>query len=407
MPVFPVNKTILLFFSIFCCIASLFGQVNTNNPVNLSDTSEALLKKEISFHFNSGPLKQALAKLSSENSLKIVYSDNNIINTTTSSCAFERASVAQVLDFLLTNSSLDYMVIGKVIVIIPKKTQTPTNDTAKSVNKQEQKIQQHIYSASYNQNHFQTLPKDIRRILEKTYKKELQIAKKNKISKDSLDKQEKQKSYIPGPKTSFSADLQLGIQAFPNSFRSVTSTDSFKIYPSIKVPVKAFFQASAGYNLTKKYRLATGIAYTSFDVIYQSETTEKKGKPGKSPSHTTDNYTTEYKTDTVKYHHISLPLCLEYIVINNMYFFGITTSVNNAIIISKSENPAFQKVSNEKKTRLTTCLATGLSGGVNINSYTIGTTIRYSVALFPLIKTAHYTYSAGQLNWSLFVRYNW
>lgn len=402
-----MNKTILLFFSFFYCIASLFGQVNSINAENLSDTSEVLLKKEINFNFTGGPLKLALAKLSSENALKIVYSDNNIINTTTNSCAFERTEVSQVLDFLLSNSSLDYMVIGKVVVIVPKKIQTPSIDTTNNTNRQENNIKQHIYSASSNQNHYQQLPKDIRRILEKTYKKELQLAHKYKISKDSLDKQERQKNHIPNPNTSFSAELQLGLQVFPNSFRSVSSIDSFKINPSIKSPVKSYVQASLGYNLTKKFRLAAGVSYSSFEVIYQSETTEKKGKPGKSPSHTPDNYTTEYKTDTVKYQYISIPMSLEYILVNNLCFFGITTSVNNAILISGAENKTIKKSGEEKRTRFTTGFSTGIAGGVNINSFTIGATIRYSVALLSLIKTTHYTYSAGQFSGALFVRYNW
>lgn len=159
----------------------------------LQNTSTSLLNRRIYFDCQSGSLDNALIKLLSEQNISISYSYDRVKEFSVKANLFQSALFSQVLDYLLLNTGLNYILVGNIIVIVPDERQKAPELYSDTIVKSSDKAKAHIYIPSQN---LEYLPYSERRKIHRLYREELRWAarfnrEKNvyQMDPDSVDKE--------------------------------------------------------------------------------------------------------------------------------------------------------------------------------------------------------------------------
>jgi len=191
-----VNKWFFLFLLTFTSF-NLFSQVSDTEIEFLEKTSVNLLNRTIYYECQSGSLDNALIKLLSEQNVSISYSYDRVQNYSVKGKVFPSALLSEVLDYLLSKTGLNYVLVGRIIVIVPdERKQPPVEEEKKSdtLTRRSEKVLSHIYKPNQN---LEYLPNSERRKIRRLYRAELRWAAEfnqdefKAIHPDSVDKLKK------------------------------------------------------------------------------------------------------------------------------------------------------------------------------------------------------------------------
>lgn len=169
-----MSKWVFLFLLTFTSF-NLSAQTSETENDFLQNTSTSLLNRTIYFDCKSGSLDNALIKLLSEQNISISYSYDRVQEFSVKAKLFQTASFSQVLDYLLLNTGLNYILVGKIIVIVPDEKLKAPEKLSDTVIENSDKARAHIYKPNQN---LEYLPYSERRKIHRHYREELRWAAK-------------------------------------------------------------------------------------------------------------------------------------------------------------------------------------------------------------------------------------
>ncbi|MBO9702578.1 MAG: STN domain-containing protein [Sporocytophaga sp.] len=175
-----MSKWVFLFLLTFTSF-NLSAQTSETENDFLQNTSTNLLNRTIYFDCKSGSLDNALIKLLSEQNISISYSYDRVQEFSVKAKLFQSESFSKVLDYLLSNTGLNYILVGKIIVIVPEDKQKAPEKNSDTIIKSSDKVSAHIYKPNQN---LEYLPYSERRKIHRHYKEELRWAAKFNREKD-------------------------------------------------------------------------------------------------------------------------------------------------------------------------------------------------------------------------------
>jgi hypothetical protein len=192
-----IKWMIIPFFLLLVNSAS--AQQEGNGQTELKNASLQILNQKITFIQEAGSLESNLQKLSSENKIRFSYSNDRVRNIDINRLSYTGVTVASLLESLLSNTGLDYLVVGTMIVITEKQqvyTDSDKNndvpvDTSVQIvqGKEKSATGNHVFVPGNSS--MESLPWKMRRELYKIYRQELRLAAKRKptvIAEDSIRK---------------------------------------------------------------------------------------------------------------------------------------------------------------------------------------------------------------------------
>ncbi|HTF80081.1 MAG TPA: hypothetical protein VL947_00095, partial [Cytophagales bacterium] len=169
------TKLLAFLFSIHILIT--FGQSTPSDTIALERSSQALLDKKIDFIWPGGTLAQALDALHKAQGIKFSYAGQQLDFEKTHAHTFQDASVAQVLDALLKDGRHNYMVVGRIIVIVKKKHAPVVKDSTWNHTTTPVARNSNVYTPASN---LQALTWYERYMIYRNFKRELRWAEHNK-----------------------------------------------------------------------------------------------------------------------------------------------------------------------------------------------------------------------------------
>lgn len=227
-----MSKWVFLFLLIFTSF-NLFAQTSDTEKDFLQNTSTSLLNRRIYFDCQSGSLDNALIKLLSEQNISISYSYDRVKEFSVKANLFQSALFSQVLDYLLLNTGLNYILVGNIIVIVPDERQKAPESYSDTIVKSSDKAKAHIYIPSQN---LEYLPYSERRKIHRLYREELRWAarfnrEKNvyQMDPDSVDKElKKHHQNISNDLPPFYFSLGVGLTEYTPKYKNNPKYESVK-----------------------------------------------------------------------------------------------------------------------------------------------------------------------------------
>ncbi len=227
-----MSKWVFLFLLIFTSF-NLFAQTSDTEKDFLQNTSTSLLNRRIYFDCQSGSLDNALIKLLSEQNISISYSYDRVKDFSLKANLFQSALFSQVLDYLLLNTGLNYILVGNIIVIVPDERQKAPEKYSDTIVNSSEKVKAHIYTPNHN---LEYLPYSERRKIHRLYRDELRWAARfNRdkyvlaINPDSVVKEvKKQNQKISKELPPFYFSLGIGFTEYTPIYRNNPKYESVK-----------------------------------------------------------------------------------------------------------------------------------------------------------------------------------
>lgn len=198
----PVNKRVLLFF-IFLPLAfnSLAQRDSTENA------EYSILHRKIDYSWIGGDLITKIKELGAREKIRISYSDDLLSGKTVATGSAQSKPLFEVLDRLLAQSNLSYVVLNNIVVIVEGKDEIPPGDE-KDLGNERPVIGNRQIRVS--EKVMYQLPPAIRKKLWKHYKKEIRRNGGQIAIKDTVEAAEKV-VYINSYKEEFSYELQFDL----------------------------------------------------------------------------------------------------------------------------------------------------------------------------------------------------
>ncbi len=310
------------------------GQNLNTDTLNLSNASKSLLKTKIDFDTKGGTLDFVLNELSFKHDLKFSYAGQQAHGYVVKKQSLKSSTIETVLQSILYGTPFDYVVVGRMVVVVKKKV--PPNaianktDSSKSTsqNPKTAQNQTHIYNGNHN-SVIDALPWSERRRIYKTFKKEwnwsLQISKTRKNS-DTTQKpiQEKKTPQKVKPTNFVLATLELDktFSAFKNNLTGWKKELSYKQRTTVTV----FPEIAIGRSF-QNLMLSIGLSYKN--ITTKSTWVEYRRANDEFVNKAADE----------KYGIISIPLQTTLYQTRKQYFYGAGASVRLNFIQIKKETP--------------------------------------------------------------------
>ncbi|GAL85794.1 hypothetical protein MYP_3023 [Sporocytophaga myxococcoides] len=264
-----MSKWVLLFLLTFTSF-NLSAQTSATEKDFLQNTSTSLLNRKIYFDCKSGSLDNALIKLLSEQNISISYSYDRVKEFSVKANLFQSALFSQVLDYLLRDTGLNYILVGNIIVIVPDERQKEP-EKYDTIVKSSEKVKAHIYTPNHN---LEYLPYSERRKIHRLYREELRWAARFSrdkhvlgINPDSVVKEvKKQNQKISKDLPPFYFSLGIGFTEYKPLYRNNPKYESVKELKLSKV-ISSTPIGSLGLGLhLGNFLIGTGFEVSSLQV---------------------------------------------------------------------------------------------------------------------------------------------
>jgi hypothetical protein len=185
LPIYRVQDVIrLILFTFLLFIGSdVFSQQDSaQDSVSFVNDSRSLLEKKITFFCKEEKLVEIFVQLTNEHHFSFSYSDSKIQNIYAKKEDFKSAKLSDILEHLLENSGLTYLIIGTNIVIVKDKNQTKEKSDSGSQpkttdSKSPSQAESHIYPSSPI---LRRMSRQEQKLLNRIYRKELRLKVKRK-----------------------------------------------------------------------------------------------------------------------------------------------------------------------------------------------------------------------------------
>jgi hypothetical protein len=342
---------------LYFLVAIAFGQ--DTDSAFVQSTSESILSRKINFSHPNASLDSVLIQLSSEQQIKISYSYDKTKGITVPANSYSSQPISSILSSSLSNTGLNYMIVGKIVVIFPeekKKTPVePPKDSSKvqsnttisitnsSTTTSNSSTKNHIYHPNAN---LDKLPLSERRKIRKLYEEELKWSIKfrkfgNKKDEDTSNTDEddkelkrpvykivkRDKDYYP-----FFISGKLGLINYHPKIveRSTVSWESQLNFSSTSSTLKVHPTLSFGY-MNRFMKIEVGVTSQRFSYSGKGRQIFPKGKSGKADT-VVVNFSDTYSITT-------LPLELVIFKRWNKLYTGIGAGVQIGFIKAIQATP--------------------------------------------------------------------
>lgn len=335
----------ILFPLFFLLITNSFSQ--TINSDSLQSVSQNILERKVDFFQKEGKLTDVLAKLSEEHNIKFSYSNDRVRHILVKEEAYKSVQIHQVLSNLLNSSGFNFILVGRMVVIVPQEIkpvpiQTPSKPTATTPAAQ---VKDHIYLPESNN---VNLPlSEIRRI-RKYYRAELRWAKRrqklglsiygdtvsNKLPEDKVSGN----AYSQYP---YYVSLGVGVVKYKANFKSTN------LYPwaselAFKYTAKISPGFGIGFGVIKKHWIiGSGITYHKLLVEGQGQQTISVNKNKPKVTYVSVDFSDKYSI-------VSIPFQAIYFRQWNKALAGVGPIGELQFIGSKIESGKFQSYMESK-----------------------------------------------------------
>ena len=116
--------------------------IGVSNVFAYSSYSQNKQKTQLTIHLKSGTMRQLFEEIQKKSEFIFFYKDSQIDLDKNVSIDFEKSSIQEILDQVLTDTNLTYEIIDRQIVILPeKKAKSTTNGKVPTLNEQPQRKQ--------------------------------------------------------------------------------------------------------------------------------------------------------------------------------------------------------------------------------------------------------------------------
>lgn len=197
----PVNKRVLFF-----CIIILIATKASAQKDSVINQPKSILQKSIDYSWIGGDLITKLKDLGSRENIRFSYSDDLLEGKTVVTGSAQSQPLYQVLDRLLSNYHLSYMLLNNIVVIIEEAEENSQVD-GDSINTQQVVGERQIH---VSERVMYQLPPALRKKLWSHYKKEVKRNKGAIALKDSTETRERV-VYLNTQKEEFSYEFQFNI----------------------------------------------------------------------------------------------------------------------------------------------------------------------------------------------------
>jgi len=302
-----VNKIIVFQFLYFLV---LIAPAQNIDSAFVQSTSESILNRRINFSHPKASLDSVLIRLSSEQNIKISYSYDKTKGISIPGNSFTSQEISYILSSTLSNTGLNYMLVGKIIVIFPEEKKKEPLESPMDTSKVQSKgtnttstspttsanasPTNHIYHPNDN---LEQLPLSERRKIRKLYEDELRWSMRfrkfgNKKEEDTSSTEEedrevrkaeykfikRDKDYYP-----FFISGKLGLIDYHPKIeeRSTVSWESQLNFTSSASTIKVHPIVSVGY-MNRFMKLEVGVTSQRFSYSGRGSQIYPKGKSGKA-----------------------------------------------------------------------------------------------------------------------------
>jgi hypothetical protein len=455
---------------IFACFFITFNiskaQKTESDDTPLQKESKNILEREIDFSHKAGKLEDVLQQLSITQNIKFSYSHDRIQNVEVKEKLYISTNIASILTSLLFNSGFNYMVVGRIIVIVEDdknlniadpvtefsepakdtvlfhnnvstiKQDTAGNSSQVNTNKASEihkinsnhdmphfnpKIRNHIYSS--NANVTKLTPKE-RRKIQKLYDKELRWVKYHKnfqstkmdsldnIKKNKLDNNSTFNPEITSPNYNYYISGSLGFVNYISKIKGnneFTWNEDLNYHSQIKKSIHP--QITLGF-ISKYFMAGGGIGYQQLKMEESAKAIYKKsngigGGIGNQP----DTFNYAYSD---KYSIFSIPLEILLYKQSKYLFAGLGTKFEVDFIHANGETDKYKtyytvkvKTGNYSLKTSKTNLAASLKaiGGIMVKknmAITLGAEYNYYLSYFSKNSVFSFYPHSFQFNLSIF-----
>lgn len=325
-----VTKNFLIFSLLTALIG--FGQNLNTDTTNLSNASKSLLKTKIDFDTKGGTLDFVLNELSFNHDLKFSYAGQQTHGHVVKKQSLKSSTIETVLQSILYGTPFDYVVVGRMVVVVKKKVppntivNKPDSSKSASQNPKTAQNQTHIYNGNHN-SAIDALPWSERRRIYKTFKKEwswsLQISKSRKNS-DSTQKPIKEKP------------IDEKVKPYNFVLATMELDKSFSMFKNNLTGWKKELSYKQRANVTMFPEMAIGRSFQnlmlSIGLSYKNITTKSTWLEYRRAN---DEFVN--KTVDEKYRIISIPLQATLYQTRQQYFYGAGATVRFNFIQTKKD----------------------------------------------------------------------
>jgi hypothetical protein len=316
----------------------IFAQNLESDSTSLQRTSSEILKRKISFSHKAGKLEDVLHKLSLDQNLKFSYSHDRIQHVEVKENTYASTELASLLAELLQNKGFNYILVGRIIVIVEDKNNVnKANSTADTLRTPPDSVvipnvnsipsdssatshpdskvtensadKDHLYSPDLN---LARLDKGERRKIQKLYKGERKWASRRKEFmtadlKDSLPDTKPDPKFhsIPVPTElsnfKYYASISLGIVKSVPRIKGGVEFKDLNYHNQIKTSI----HPEVNFGIVFKYlMIGTGIGYQQLKLDEQGQSIYKKsngigGGAGNQPDTFNFNFSNRYSVFTL------------------------------------------------------------------------------------------------------------
>lgn len=292
---------------VFCLLSFLssFGQTLNSDTNAISRTSQILLEKKIDFSWQGGSLDQVLEQLHLKYGFKFSHAGQQISFTNIKANSFKEVSLGYVLEALLKNTNFDYLLVGRMVVIVKRKSQNKEaviKDSSKTIalgnNSIEKTAKSHVYSSN---NDLEGLSWYEKRVIYKTFKKELHWQQRRQASSgEGNDSSATQKTSAKATNHIYKHFLEasVGIQKPLLSHKDNTNLD-WESEMGFEQKAKTTLNADMGMGWTLgRFLLSTGLGYRRIST--ETNWTERRRSENRTASERCDILTVPLKAMVYK-----------------------------------------------------------------------------------------------------------
>jgi hypothetical protein len=388
----------IVFTCLIFTVNILQAQITDSDSSALQTVSKGILEKEFDFFQKKGKLENVLYQLSLEQNVKFSYSPDRIQHIEVSEKFYKATNLTSLLSSLLLNTGYNYIVIGRIIVIVeddknvnivepisenlksstdslvvhstdsvilssrnpvtsgssstigsPSNVPKPFSDSIRS----NTSVSKHLYSSDLN---LSKLPEEERRKIKKIYEKELKWAYNyhkikmlnlNPEKNDSLVKANKNLIPIhPVSNFNYFVSGNLGIIKYMPRIKGNSEfswDEDLDYHKKIKAGIRP--EISFGF-ITKHLMAGAGIGYQQFKMEENGVSIYKKSNGiGNGQGNKTDTFSYSFSD---KYTVFSIPLEVLLFKQRKNFFAGIGSKLKADFIYSKIESDQFKTYYEQK-----------------------------------------------------------
>lgn len=344
--------------------------------------------------WQGGALKDGIDRLSTENKVRLSYSDHLVQPYTLGSVNSKEQTLSATLDRLLKNTSLTYLVVGKTVILMKSKALPAKQDSIVLREK-------HVYPAKPSYSFFKSLPKDVKKEIWRIHQEEL---KHNRIqaitdSSQTRPKSKPSKKWTKAEQSPHFVKLSIGPDFLSAKFKpALADPVANELKTQLNASIVGGFEVLAGWHIGS-FSVGSGLRWQHFKLEGSwTESIRLGTRRGDWPP----RYESVLHPFQSSYHVYSIPVeALIRTEINTFYMAGKTSLALGWVVANNEEEVEienFNTVRNlgqsyeSKHRKGIFSFQLGVEGGWRLGRFTTGISLQYTRWLRPFVDNTYFQY---------------